>query len=85
MRTLTEAAERARNGRWVEDFTDTFTNELGRKITIQVSEQGWNVRIAIIGPDSTFESIVTPREAIVLQRGLNSALATRFSQSGGTK
>jgi hypothetical protein len=82
-RTLSEAVDRARKGQWVEDCAETFANELGRQVAIRVTGQGWNVRVEIVGPDSTFECVVTPSEAISLQRMLTAALASKLPRRVG--
>lgn len=77
-RTLTEAVDRAMSGRWVEDFEEIFTNEFGRRITIRISQSGWNVKVIMEGPDSTVENIITPIEALRLKQGLEKALVNRI-------
>ena len=51
----------------------SFTNELGRSITIDV-EVGAAVAIRVVGPDSTDEGIYTRREAEELSSALSEAL-----------
>lgn len=49
----------------------TFTNELGNKITIDVSEHNEGVRIYIAGPTSECENIITRKEAEYIRDGLD--------------
>lgn len=51
--------------------TIIFYNEFNRKIRIEVNPDGEAVKLAILGPDTRSEWIITEREAEKLQGALN--------------